>query len=269
MIERLQSKLARDRRKRHLRGVPWQSQTTFEERGTHFFEPQLAGPSTFLETCISPSTITGVANLLRKLTPDAYVEMNLEFYEAGLARFGSAWRYADILTVLHGVASSIVVTSYLEIGVRRGRSMSMVAASHPDASIVGFDMWIENYVGIENPGPDFVRKEIERVGHNGDVTFVSGNSRETVPKYFRDHPDAYFDMITVDGDHSATGAAADLRNVIPRLKVGGILVFDDLCNQYHPRLRAVWDRYIAGSSRFAVGEFDEAGYGVGFAIKRY
>ena len=106
-------------------------------------------------------------------------------------------------------------------------SMAVVASRHPHARIVGFDRWIPNYVGMENPGPEFVQKELECVGYQEKVEFITGDSKKTVPAYFRQHPDAYFDVITVDGDHSAHGARVDLRHVIPRLKIGGFLVFDD------------------------------------------
>jgi predicted O-methyltransferase YrrM len=91
----------------------------------------------------------------------------------------------------------------------------------------------------------------------------------TVPEYFRRHPDRFFDLITVDGDHSAAGAAADIENVMPRLKIGGALVFDDIANPAHPELREVWDRVVARSDRFASWSFSELGFGIAFAIKRY
>jgi predicted O-methyltransferase YrrM len=269
MIERIQSKLGREIRKRYRRGVPLQQETTFVERDTNWYEPCLAGPSTFMGVCSAAETVSEVMNTLRTLTPDRFVEFNLEYYQAGLVRFGPQWKYADILTVLLGIGKMITVKSYLEIGVRRGRSMAMVASRHPSAKIVGFDLWMPNYVGIENPGPEFVLRELERVGYQGPVELVSGNSRETVPRYFQEHPAAFFDLITVDGDHSASGARMDVLNVIPRLKVGGFLVFDDICNPYHPRLSRVWERQVHRSKRFMTATFEELGYGVGFAIKKY
>jgi len=269
VIERIQSKIARELRKRHRRGVPFQPETTFVERDTNWYEPLLAGPSTFMEGCLSAETASGVVKILKTLTPDRFVEFNIEYYQAGLERFGTGWKYADLLTVLLGICNRITVESYLEIGVRRGRSMAVVASTHPEAKIVGFDMWIENYVGIENPGPAFVQQELERVGYRRKPELITGDCRTTVPQYFRDTPNAFFDLITVDGDHSAAGATLDLENVIPRLKIGGFLVFDDICNPYLPRLRKVWERNVARDHRFMVATFDELGYGVGFAMRKY
>ena len=269
LIERVVSKVNRIIRERSRRGVPLQEQMTYESSGGKWYEPVIAGPSSFVNDCSGAQSVRGVLPVIRKLTPDDYVRFNIDLYTTGLDRFGDMWRYADINTVLFGISKRIEVGFYLEIGVRRGRSMAIVASRHPHARIVGFDKWIPNYVGIENPGPEFVQKELECVGYKEKVEFITGDSKKTVPAYFRQHPDAYFDVITVDGDHSAHGARIDLRHVIPRLKIGGFLVFDDISNQWHPRLESVWNRMVSRRARFRTFAFDEVGYGTAFGIRQY
>lgn len=268
MILRIKNKIKKEIRRALRRNVPFQPEVTFVGEKNPY-EPLLAGPSTFIPDCVSAQTASSVLAVLARLTPDPYLEFNKEFYTAGLKRFSGKWKHADILTVLYGISSCITVESYLEIGVRRGRSMAMVAAIHPKVRIAGFDMWLPNYAGIENPGSDFVRKELKRVGYQGDIELVDGDSKITVPQYLKKHPDAFFDLITVDGDHTARGALTDLRNVVPRLKIGGILIFDDIVNPDHAYLKKVWDREIATKDRFMTYAFDETGYGVAFAIKKY
>jgi len=90
MIERIQSKVLRQIRKRARRGVPLQEQTTYVERGSNWYEPLLAGPSTLVDECRSSETIAEVVKVLRLLTADPFVEFNLAYYQAGLDRFG-AW----------------------------------------------------------------------------------------------------------------------------------------------------------------------------------
>lgn len=269
MIQRIRNKILREIRKRYRMGVPCQAQTTFVEEGTNWFEPILAGPSTFVGDCSGSKAISGVIEISKKLSQDSWSRFNIEFYETGLKRFGEKWKYADLNTVLYGICKNIKVESYLEIGVRRGRSMCIVAAISPAAKIVGFDMWIKDYAGMENPGPDFVREELRKVGYKSKVDLESGDSRYTVPKYFKNNTDAYFDLITVDGNHTRRGARIDLMNVIPRLKIGGIIVFDDISNPHLPDLKAVWDKVIAKSGRFLTYSFDEVGYGVSFGIKLF
>ncbi|MDP3768083.1 MAG: class I SAM-dependent methyltransferase, partial [Dehalococcoidia bacterium] len=155
--------------------------------------------------------------------------------------------------------------SYLEIGVRRGRSAAVVAASCPQCAIYGFDLWIPGYHNEPNPGPDFVRSELRAVGHEGPVELVAGDSRETVPAFLQQQPDLYFDVITVDGDHSVMGAAADLANTLPRLKVGGVLVFDDVAAE--PPLQRVWERVVERDSRYASWTYTDSGAGVAVAIR--
>jgi predicted O-methyltransferase YrrM len=185
-----------------------------------------------------------------------------------LRRFGDSWCYADIVTALLAAAQLLQPQSYLEIGVRRGRSMAMVARTCPTAAIVGCDLWAQDYAGMENPGPAFVRAEMHRVGHTGSLDLLSGDSHALLPRYFREHPETAFDLITVDGDHSRRGARQDLRDVLPRLKVGGVLVFDDIAHPDLPHLADVWRTVVCADRRFVTWEFSELGYGVAVAVRR-
>ena len=135
--------------------------------------------------------------------------------------------------------------------------------------MVLFDMWLKNYAGMDNPGPELVKSELTNVGHTGPVEFINGDSHKTVPQYFVDHPGSAFDIITVDGDHTNIGAAQDLADVMPRLKIGGAIVFDDICHPKHPGLRDVWRRLVEEDRRFSFYSFRSVGYGVGFAIRKY
>lgn len=256
-------------RRTPLGPAPHQPITTFTQPGNQWYLPALAGPSTLRDVTVGARAIRNVLPVLRKLGRDPYMDFVIDFYETGLQRFGDGWVYADINTVLSGLSRTLQPASYLEIGVRRGRSMAVVAEAAPDCQCTGFDLWIENYAGMANPGEAHVRSELARVGHRGDARFIAGNSALTVPAYLDAHPDAWFDIVTVDGDHSVKGAAADIRHVLPRLKVGGAIVFDDVSNQDHPGLSAVWHDLVGSDPRFASYVFDEVGFGVAFAIRKH
>jgi len=266
---RVRNKISRTLKKRRWQEIPNHEQTTFFTESHQLFEPQLAGPSTFLPHCVGADAVRGVLPIIEELGADPYLDSVKGYYRKGIAEFGDEWSYADMSTVLYGICKVLRVQSYLEIGVRRGRSMAVVASMRPQCRIVGFDLWIPNYCGVDNPGKDFVRAELEKVSYRGEVEFVDGDSKKTVPEYFRKHPDAYFDLVTVDGDHSIGGAVRDLKNVIPRIKIGGILVFDDISSYEHPYLMKVWNRCIVRNERFAAFSFTELGLGVGFAIRKY
>jgi predicted O-methyltransferase YrrM len=195
------------------------------------------------------------------------VEYVDRFYREGVKRFGRYWHYLDAINVLFTSAKTIRPVNYLEIGVRRGRSVCAVARACPEVNIHAFDMWMQGYAGMENPGPDFVRQELSRHGHRGRLEFVNGDSHQTLPKFFREHPGLALDMIMVDGDHTEEGAADDLAQVIPHLALGGILVMDDITHPAHPYLLDVWKKAVARHPGLATHEFTEGGYGVAFAIK--
>ncbi|MGH7715694.1 MAG: class I SAM-dependent methyltransferase, partial [Vulcanimicrobiaceae bacterium] len=105
--------------------------------------------------------IEAACDLLRRLTPDDYARFMGEYYETGLRRFGDAWSFADIVTVLLTLTEWLRPRRYLEVGVRRGRSACAVASLAPTCSLVLFDIWVENYAGMPNPGPTFVRDELK------------------------------------------------------------------------------------------------------------
>lgn len=268
-LDRIRNKMKRVVRQQLMAKAPVVERMSYVEAGNQWYDPVLASPSTFLGDVAGAPAVRGVLGVLARLSRDRYMEFLLNYYRRGLEAFADRWGYADINTVLYGLSGLLPVESYLEIGVRRGRSLAMVAAQRPRCYIAGFDLWITDYAGMPNPGEAFVRAELARVGYAGQAEFFAGDSRVTVPRYARERPERFFDLITVDGDHSRAGARADLRNVIPRLKRGGIIVFDDICNPDHPYLGKVWDRLIARQERFASYSFTELGFGVAFAIKKY
>jgi predicted O-methyltransferase YrrM len=234
-----------------------------------WYPPVMAGAETLGRQHDAGNFISHALALMERLTPDAYTSYLLKFIRDGQARFGAAWSYADIVTVLLCLTRTLKPRTYLEIGVRRGRSACAVASEAPYCAMFLFDMWQQGYAGIDNPGPAFVHGELGKVAHRGAVTFVDGDSHVTLPKFFAANPAACFDLITVDGDHSELGAAQDMCDVLPRLAVGGAVVFDDIAHPAHPELNRVWRELVAGDDRFSTWSFRDAGYGVGFAIRKY
>jgi predicted O-methyltransferase YrrM len=236
---------------------------------SQWYPPIIIGADTIAARLFNEPYIAEAIALTKRLTVDEYTAFLLEFYSHGLRQLGPTWRYADIATVLLCLSETLKPRSYLEIGVRRGRSVAAVASRNNDCSLVLLDMWIEDYAGMKNPGAAFVREELVRVGHKGPVRFVNGDSHKTLPALFRENPHLTFDLITVDGDHETQGAIQDLCDVLPRLNRGGCIVFDDVCHPLHPGLADVWQDLVVKDSRFSSFTYTDAGYGVGFAIRKY
>jgi predicted O-methyltransferase YrrM len=234
-----------------------------------WYPPVMAGAETLGRLHAAGNFTADSLSLMGRLTPDAYTAYVVKYIREGQARFGAAWTYADIVTVLLCLARTLKPRTYLEIGVRRGRSACAVASEASYCAMFLFDMWQQGYAGIDNPGPDFVRGELARIGHRGAATFVDGDSHVTLPRFFAANPTARFDLITVDGDHSELGAAQDMCDVLPRLAVGGAIVFDDIAHPAHPELNRVWRELVEADDRFSTWSFRDAGYGVGFAVRKY
>jgi predicted O-methyltransferase YrrM len=228
----------------------------------------MLNPATLANIASSGQTWREILSFHGQLATDEYVEYLHAFYQESIRRFGDNWVYLDIVNVLYAAAKTLQPENYLEIGVRRGRSVCSVARGCPSVKVVACDMWQANYAGMENPGPGFVADELRKHGFSGAVEFLNGDSHVLLPDYFERQPEMMFDLITVDGDHSEDGALEDLCTVIPRLSIGGILVFDDIAHPDHPYLRGVWRRALNKFPDLSGYEFTEIGYGVAFAIRR-
>jgi len=232
-----------------------------------WYPPAMIGPTAVGALASRSTTARKVMDIAKLLERDSVIEYLLRFYQHGISQFGSNWTFADINTVLLAIAELIQPRNYLEVGVFHGKSMSMLAGTCPTCDLFGFDMWIEGYAGLDNTGPHLVKRQLKQVGHLGNVNLVSGDSHKTLPQFFADHPALYFDVITVDGDHTVEGATQDLLDTMKRLKVGGFLVFDDLVHPAHRDLLGVWQRTVATDPKFAAWTFRELGNGVGAAMR--
>ena len=236
--------------------------------GVNYYGGVVVGAETIGALALSESACDDGRRILELLDHDDYSDYVRLFTDVGRSRAGDAWQYADIVTVLAAATRLLSPRSYLEIGVRRGRSLAVVAAGARDASLIGVDLWMPEYADIANPGPAFVEQQIGRVGFHGSLELLTGNSHRVLSRLFAERPTLTFDLITVDGDHTPAGARRDLLDVLPRLRVGGALVFDDIRHPAHPKLAKVW-RDALRAPRYSTWEFDDIGYGVAVAVRRW
>jgi len=217
----------------------------------------------FLSEVGLPDNLENTLAVQARLQTDEAIASWLESLQHGRTT-GS--RYWDLCCSLNLISRRLRPLRYLEIGVRRGKSMAQIAAHNPDCEIFGFDLWITPYAGVENPGPEFVRQEMRAVGYAGPLQMISGPSQQTVPKFLDEDRSMAFDVITVDGDHSDQGGWADLQAVAPHVRPGGFLLFDDLVNPHH-NLHPIWMRFRASYRRlfqFAENLQDHWGTGIAY-----
>ena len=96
-------------------------------------------------------------------------------------------------------------------------------------------------------------KNIENSGHKEKVEVRRGFSHEKVPTF----EDDFFDMIYIDGNHEPEYVLEDAVLSFRKLKVGGIMIFDDygwqgpdmtkrgidgFVNGYHKRIKILGHR---------------------------
>lgn len=266
-IYKIKNKLLRERRKQNLKKVPFQKNNFIKNLDNKLFDPIIYTPKYISEEMSLTSYNQEIFEILNNQKDEPYLNFLKEFYQEISIKHKTKSSYVDLIKVLHVISKLIKPESYLEIGVRRGRSMSIVARNSPNCDLYAFDMWIKNYTGVDNPGQKFVEDELKKVNHFGSVKFFNGDSKLTIPKFKKDYPNNYFDIICVDGDHSYLGASTDLKNVLEIIKIGGFLIFDDTNSFEHPFLKNVWKKNVKNKSNFITKEFNEHGLGVSIAVR--
>lgn len=212
-----------------------------------------------------------VLKIIKGLQPDYWLERDVERYTYATQR-DVFW--FEQITALNWFAKHLKPANYLEVGVRRGRSMSQVAIESPSTKIFGFDMWIQDYgtehncgISAVNPGPEFVLSELRRLGVQNMPALTVGDSHVTLPQFFANpRSPQQFEMITIDGDHTYEGAKLDLELAFKHLAPGGVLVFDDIYHHAHLELLGLWHEFRDSHPDFIFVE-DRYHTGTGFAIK--
>lgn len=210
-----------------------------------------------IEQISSNENISSVINIINKMTKD---EVYGDYLISLLKN-----NKPETRSFVFWLASQIKPKTYLEVGTRRGWSLAMVASAAPNCKIYSFDEWHEGYGGVDNPGPTFILNELNTLGCNNEIDFVSGNSHVTLREFFQTNPDKKLDMILIDGDHSVEGAYQDLKDTIEYLNVGGAIIFDDIVDC--EGLLGVWDAIKREHSNFRYITYQDSKPGVGFAIK--
>ena len=238
------------------------------EGSESWHSPVMISAKSIAKSASSIATLNTSIKLLQTISRDEYSNYVLSYYHEGIKRFCENWYFLDIVNVIIALSDTLQPRRYLEVGVRCGRSACAVASAAPSCDMFLFDMWVEDYAGMRNPGPDFVRSELKKVGHQGRSHFINGDSHKTLPVFLDCNPSLSFDLITVDGDHSPEGAAQDLRDALPRLAIGGAVVFDDICHPAHPGLKDVWNQMVCMDPRYSCHNYIDTGFGVGFAIRK-
>lgn len=175
---------------------------------------------------------------------------------------GEASLFTAVVAVAQGSPQS---ARYLEIGVRKGFSMALFVHECVTAQVTGIDLWEDEYAGVDNPGAQFVRKQLVTARHRATASLLQGDSHEVLPAL----GDALYDVITVDGDHTVDGALRDLNWAITHITPGGIILFDDIANPAHLYLNDMFRERLGERADFDTWQWDRTPNGIALAQRHY
>jgi hypothetical protein len=155
---------------------------------------------------------------------------------------------------LHGIIS--------EFGVRWGQTLSLFSALrgifepfNRHRKIVGFDTFA-GFKGISSKDGELCQcqdgsfsvaegyeqyldriltfqEQLNPMSHLKRYELVTGDASQSIPAYFKNHPETIVALAVLDFDiYEPTKVA--LQAMLPHLMKGSILVFDELCDPYFP-----------------------------------
>jgi len=263
------NKIRREKRKKNLKGIPKQKYNYLNISENLIFDPIIFTPNYIYHEATKAEYNLEIINFLDNQISEPYLEFLKRYYKVIGKSHARHSTYIDLIKILYVISKLIKPENYLEVGVRRGRSMSIVAKNSLNCDMFGFDKWTKNYSGVENPGHKIVEEELKKINHSGAVNFFDGDSKTSIPKFKKNYPKIYFDMICIDGDHTYKGAQKDLLNVIDMVKIGGYLIFDDTNSFEHPFLKDVWNKVVKGRDNYITQEYNEHGLGVSIAVRLF
>jgi predicted O-methyltransferase YrrM len=120
---------------------------------------------------------------------------------------------------------------YLEIGTFYGANLLSVAntyGAHPESKMYCVDPWEEyaDYSEYKNEQSNIYSKFMNNVENSGvkeKLVINRGFSNAVIPTF----QDDFFDIIYIDGNHEPEYVLEDAVLSFRKLKVGGIMIFDD------------------------------------------
>lgn len=154
-------------------------------------------------------------------------------------------------------------TSYLEIGCLYGDTVHFIGKHLPRGSkVVALD-WPEHprRVRKHKGGTKYLEAAVEdlrkRLGHEGHVIFDNSQRPSVVERIAALGP---FDVVMIDGDHSAEGVRLDWENYGP---LGKIVAFHDVGGYKRPEVVSFWNKLRKSYTHETISVSDKgAGIGV-------
>jgi hypothetical protein len=162
--------------------------------------------------------LTITSHVVPDVRPISWLNLHREFLNAGE------------LEILVALANSIQAHSMLEIGVRDGRTARLMLYNVISlAHYVGVDVERDYVPALACQSGERPSQPGALVSHDPlfDLILKPRGSLDLTPGNF----DEFFDMVFVDGDHSAAVVRHDSELALKITRPGGIIVWHDYGNQ--------------------------------------
>lgn len=164
-----------------------------------------------------------------------------------MSEFTNDWfeRQALPLWKKHLVPLDLDVKRYVEIGVCEGRSLLWVVEHYRPELAVGIDPYAATRRGTQAAYDGYYERAKKNLAGIECVRLIRQRSQD----YLRSDachaliPDGSVDLAYIDGGHWAWETIADAVLLWPKMRRGGIIVFDDLNRRWlvgRPQVRIGW-----------------------------
>jgi hypothetical protein len=133
-------------------------------------------------------------------------------------------------------------TLMLEVGVNGGHSALLSLSANPELQFIGVDI-AAFYPPEPRCHPElYVPAAFETLNElfPGRTCAIIGNCIDVLPQYTRQHNTPHIDFLHLDGDKLTY--EADFYNILPCLKKGAYVVFDDTQN---PNVQRIVDKLLS------------------------
>ena len=133
-------------------------------------------------------------------------------------------KFNDYYKVKYKLCEQFQPDVIAEIGVRAGYSAWTFLQARPEAQYTGFDANNGTHGGQGGEQGQY-KQWAESILKDYNATLVDIDTQKTDTLNIKD-----VDMFHVDGDHTVEGVMHDLDIVFPCVKVGGVIIVDDIKN---------------------------------------
>lgn len=143
----------------------------------------------------------------------------------------------DTHLFIPGIPTAI---SGVEVGVAAGKTSAYLLATFPTLHLTCVDKWIPPWAQTpyaqthdmfaQGDAAAHDERHVKAIAvtrpHRQRVTLLQASSENVATSA----PDAWYDFVFIDGDHSYEGVLEDLENWWPKIRAGGLFCGHDYCD---------------------------------------